>query len=101
VVGQETANSAKLIPAAFTRRLPNIAPGRSSYNAEVYIFWFMYVMPIVLKDCFENPFYYTHACALWDIMSITIQFTITRAEIEILRISIINWIRAYEKYVML
>ncbi|KAF9025387.1 hypothetical protein BDP27DRAFT_1158830, partial [Rhodocollybia butyracea] len=97
MIGEETASSAKLIPAAFTRRLPNIATERAAYNAEAYIFWFMYVMPIVLKDRFENPFYYTHACALRDIMSTTIQFTITKAEIETLRISIINWVRAYEK----
>lgn len=96
-IGRETANAAQLIPAAFVRRLPNIATERISYNAEAYIFWFMYVMPIVLKNRFENPFYYTHACALRDIMTVTCQFSITKTEIGVLRISIVNWIRAYEK----
>ncbi|KAJ4473974.1 hypothetical protein C8J55DRAFT_375496, partial [Lentinula edodes] len=96
-VGEETVNAVKDIPATFVRRLPNIATDRSSYTAESWVFWFMYLMPILLQNRFNNSVYYDHACHLRDIMVVSLQFTITLDEIEQMRRDIIKWIREYER----
>lgn len=43
-------DSMDFIPAAISRRLPNIASSRHSYNAEVRGFWLAYIAPFALKD---------------------------------------------------
>ncbi|KAF5346553.1 hypothetical protein D9757_014185 [Collybiopsis confluens] len=95
-IAQETEDAVKDIPAEFIRKLGNIVQNRSSFTAEGWFFWYIYLMPILLKDRFQDSKYYDHACALKDIIVASIQFTINRADVEVLRSNIINWIQAFE-----
>lgn len=96
-IGRETADAVKDIPSAFVRSLGNIAIDKSSFTAEAWGFWFMYLAPILLKDRFSNPKYYNHACDLVDIMKISIEFSLKFTEIDKLEEKIIKWVREYEK----
>ncbi|KAG2338582.1 hypothetical protein BDR05DRAFT_1004029 [Suillus weaverae] len=47
-IGAETADAVKDIPSAFVHVLCNIASDRSTFTAEAWGFWFMYLAPILL-----------------------------------------------------
>ncbi|KAI0071732.1 hypothetical protein K474DRAFT_1583312, partial [Panus rudis PR-1116 ss-1] len=95
-IGLETLEAMKLIPSAFVRALGNIAQDKSTYTAESWAFWFMYIAPSTLANRFEDNKYYTHAMDLIAIMKITLQYEITRAEVEDLREKCWRWVQQYE-----
>lgn len=96
-IGQETADAVKDIPAAFVRKLSNIATERSYFTAEAWCFWFMFLAPTLLKDRFPEAKYYDHMCDLVEIMKICLQFETTDAEIDNLEAKIIDWVEDYER----
>jgi hypothetical protein len=57
----------------------------------------MYIAPIVMYRWFEDVKYYNHICAIIDIMKITLQFSITHDEVNILEDKIINWVKLYKE----
>lgn len=97
-IAQETVEAVKDIPSAFVSAIPDLIKGRESWTAEIWAFWFMYVAPIVLRNRFQDDKYYVHMCDLITIMDITLQFEITRAELEDLRDRIITWVETYEEF---
>ncbi|KAF9063147.1 hypothetical protein BDP27DRAFT_1427198 [Rhodocollybia butyracea] len=96
-IGRKTADAVKDIPSAFVHRLPNIATDESLYTAESWSFWFMYLMPILMKDRFDDPVYYHHACGLKNIMFLSSKFTITRNKVNDLRKTIIEWVHEFKR----
>lgn len=96
-IGDETAAAMKLNPAAFVRRVPNIATELTQFTAEAWSFWFIHLAPILLRNRFANIKYYDHMCALGDIMKICLQFEITHEEINGLEEKIIDWVETYEE----
>lgn len=97
-IGNETAEATKSIPAAFVRALPNIAKDRSSFTAEAWCFWFVYLAPTLLKNRFQNNRYYQHLCEFTEIIKLCLRYSITRSEIDNdLEPRIINWVQDYEK----
>ena len=101
LIGQETEDAVKHIPSAFVRVLGNLAKDRSTFTAEAWCFWFMYLAPILLEGRFRKTKYYKHLLDLVQIMKICLQFSITHAEIDDLENRIIKWVAQYEKYVEL
>ncbi|KAG1745048.1 uncharacterized protein EDB91DRAFT_1236456 [Suillus paluster] len=97
-IGEETAAAIINIPAAFVRVLGNIADDHSSFTAESWSFWIIYLAPTLLRSCFLNAKYHKHLCELVWIMKKTLQFLITHAEIDELEWRIANWVVKYEKY---
>jgi hypothetical protein len=89
----ETANAVEHIPAQFVCFMAH-AP--HNFTAEVWCFWFVYLVPILLKGHFNHSKYHNHLCKLTHIIKTCIAFTITHAEIADLRRRIIAWIRTYE-----
>ncbi|KAI0662144.1 hypothetical protein C8Q70DRAFT_879661, partial [Cubamyces menziesii] len=69
-----------------------------AFTADIWAFWFMYVAPIVLRGRFADDKYHIHLCDFVNIMKATLQFEITRAELETLRNKIIIWVQQYEEY---
>ena len=98
-IGRETAAAVKDIPAAFVRRLTDIATDRGTYTAEAWCFWFMYLAPYILHSRFADQKYHRHLCDLVDIMKTCLQFEITENEIDELEVKIHNWVRLYEESV--
>jgi hypothetical protein len=97
-IGQETADAVKDIPASFVRVLGNIGEDRSSFTAESWAFWFIHLAPIVMRSRFKQEKYYTHMCALADIMKMTLKYEITIDEVTQLEQQIVDWVRTYERY---
>ncbi|KAG2135445.1 hypothetical protein DEU56DRAFT_392100, partial [Suillus clintonianus] len=97
-IGEETAAAVANIPAAFVRVLGNIADDHSSFTAESWSFWIIYLAPTLLRSRFPNAKYHKHLCELVWIMKKTLQFSITHAEIDELERRIANWVVKYEKY---
>jgi hypothetical protein len=52
--------SGDTIPSQFGARVPNLEKERSHMTAEAWSFWVMYIAPIVLRNRFTKPRYYTH-----------------------------------------
>jgi hypothetical protein len=96
-IGTETAEAVKSIPAAFVRVLPDIARDWSSFTAESWCFWFLYLAPTLLNGRFQHVKYYQHLCDFVDIVKTCLRFSITHQEIDELEKKIIRWIQDYEK----
>lgn len=96
-IGRETAMAVKNIPASFVRSLGNIAEDRSTFTAESYAFWFMYLAPHLLKNRFNDVKYYDHFVDLVKIMKLTSQLTITSMEIDELEVLCRTWVSQYER----
>jgi len=96
-VGEETAAATANIPAAFVRVLGNIADDHSSFTAESWSFWIIYLAPTLLRNRFPKSKYYKHLCDLVWIMKKTLQFSITHTEIDELEKRIAKWVVKYEK----
>jgi hypothetical protein len=96
-IGEETEAAVPEIPSSFVRSLKNIAVDRSGFTAESWCFWFVYLAPILLHGRFKKPKYYTHMCALVDIMKTTLKYSITSAELDRLEKKIIEWVQTYER----
>jgi hypothetical protein len=97
VVGKETAEAVRDIPAAFVRVLGNISDHQSTFTAESWGFWFMYLAPHLLKDRFQHPKYYNHMLQLVNIMKTMLKFDITLEELDTLERSVICWVTTFER----
>lgn len=96
VIGQETVDAVKDIPATFVRSLANLAEDSTYFTAEGWAFWFMYLAPILMQGRFDNK-YYKHLCDLSDIMKSCIKFSLSHTEIDNLEIRIAAWVQRYER----
>ncbi|EIN12023.1 hypothetical protein PUNSTDRAFT_62011, partial [Punctularia strigosozonata HHB-11173 SS5] len=96
-IGQETEDAVQYIPSAFVRKIGNIALDRSGMTAESYVFWFMYMAPSLLANCFKHRKYYDHYMELVEIMKYTLKYRYSRAYVTgSLRKKIAQWVQKYE-----
>ncbi|KAI9068860.1 hypothetical protein FKP32DRAFT_114346 [Trametes sanguinea] len=96
-IAAETTAAMQDIPSAFVSLVPDLINGRESFTAEIWAFWFMYLAPTLLYGRFADDKYYDHMMDLIAIMKKTLQFEITRIELEDLRQDIIRWVERYEE----
>ncbi len=97
-INTETQEAVKNIPSVFVGAIPDLIMQRDRWTADIWAFWFVYIAPIVMRRRFQHEKYYRHMCDLIDIIKKTLQYEITRAEIEDLRANIISWVERYEEY---
>lgn len=97
-IGQATANAGKTIPSAYGSRVPNIEKDRSNCSAEMWSFWTMYIGPVLLRQRFKKPKYYTHFIRLVELLHICLQFEYTDEDIEEVRAGFSQWVLNYEMY---
>src|ERR1700733_177505 len=96
-ISAATAASGSTIPSAFGARLPNPTTRRSSYSAEAWSFWALYVGPVLLRRRFRKQRYYAHFIRLVKLLQMCLQFEITTEEIKTIRDGFITWVKDYEK----
>ncbi|KAJ7655446.1 hypothetical protein B0H17DRAFT_941344 [Mycena rosella] len=96
-IATRTAAASDTIPSAFGSRVPNIGKDRPNVSAEMWSFWTLYLGPVLLRRQFANEKYYSHFIALVKLLNICLQFEITDAEIEEVRVGFIEWVRVYEE----
>lgn len=100
-IGVATADAGSTIPSAFGARPPNIVENKTARTAESWSFWALFLGPILLQRRFSKPQYYKHFIRLVKLLNICLQFEITPAEVEIVREGFIEWVKDYERYVLL
>ncbi|KAG8680797.1 hypothetical protein FRC09_017967 [Ceratobasidium sp. 395] len=83
-IGKLTAKATKTIPGFFVGTLPDIAKDGNLYKAEGHGFWIQYLAPILLADRLPEPYYGS------------LQWSITRTEIDELEQMIFRWVTQYE-----
>jgi hypothetical protein len=96
-IGAATADAGSTIPSVFGIRPPNIAKHKSSYSAEAWSFWTLYLGPVLLRRRFRNQRYYKHFIELVKLLQLCLQFEITTEEVQTVRDGFINWVEDYEK----
>ena len=96
-IGHETAAAVQDIPASFMRVLSNIASDRSLFTVESWCFWFVHLAPILLENRFMKKKYYDHMCELGNIMKMTLQFKITKVEVDDIEVRLVQWVNNYER----
>ena len=94
-IGLKTMVAYKTIPSDFVSVMPDIMT--TKYKAEYWSFWCQYLRPLLLQDCFPNANYYWHFLDLIGIIKQCLQFMINEQEIDDLQISIIKWVKEYER----
>ena len=96
-IGEETVTAIRYIPASFVHVLGNIAEDRSTFTAEAWGFWFMYLALSLLKGRFQQDKYYEHMLLLVNLMKKMVQFELTRAEVDEIEEGLIKWVTLYER----
>lgn len=99
-IGAETVRANATIPAAFGRRIPNIAEDRTYFTAEAYVVWFTLYAPILLRNRFPRLKYYKHFRLLIGIINRCLAIDTTQEERNSLRQDIVKWYAEYEKLVL-
>jgi hypothetical protein len=95
-IGVETAASGSNIPSAFGARPPNIATNKAAYSADAWLFWTLYLGPVLLRQCFSKRRYYNHFIQLVKLLHMCLQFQITIEEIKTIQMGFIKWVEDYE-----
>ena len=96
-IGKATANAGSSIPSSYGCRVPDIAKDHSYYSADMWSFWTTFLGPVLLRRRFQCPKYYTHFIHLVHLLNICLQFEITNAQIEEVRLGFIQWVKDYEE----
>jgi len=96
-IAAATAAAGSTIPSAFGARPPNPATQRSSYSAEAWSIWTLYLGPVLLRRRFRKQRYYKHFIELVKLLRLCLQFEITTEEIQTIRGGFIDWVGDYEK----
>jgi hypothetical protein len=96
-IGEATAASGSTIPSAFGARPPNIAKDKKAKTAETKSFWLLYLGPVLLRRRFTRPIYYTHFVELIKLVTLCLQFEISRDELKTIRTGFQTWVTEYER----
>ncbi|KAA1474205.1 hypothetical protein DENSPDRAFT_860222 [Dentipellis sp. KUC8613] len=96
-IGEATAASGSTIPGCYGAHPPNFIKDKSATTADTWSFWTLYIGPILLYKRFRDEKYYRHFIKLVKLLNICLQFTVTRAEIEVIREGFIDWVKEYEE----
>ena len=89
--------SGDTIPSQFGARTPNLDKERSHMTAEAWSFWVMYIAPIILRDRFTKPRYYTHFMKLVHLIHLCLSYDMKASDINAIRIGFQEWVVEYEK----
>ena len=98
-IGATTAASRSTMPSSYGAAIPNIATDRSTFSAETWSQWALFVGPVVLNGRFPNKRYYNHFCNLVRLITLCLKFEISQGDVAQIRHGFIDWVKKYEEYV--
>lgn len=98
-IGARTAASKTTIPSAFGVPVPNIAQQQGQMTSEMYSNWTLFIAPIVLRNRFEQPIYYTHFMRLVQLLKMCLEFEITEEMLDQIDGGFRSWVVDYERYI--
>ena len=81
-IGAATAKSSDLIPSVYSARLASISGDRSTFTADNYSFWALYIGPVLLQKKFNHSCYYEHFVQLVQLLHLCLKFEYTTSDIK-------------------
>lgn len=96
-IGAAAAASQSTMPSSYGTPVPNIATNRSTFSAEAWSQWALFVGPIVLNGRFPNRKYYDHFCDLVRLINLCLKFEFSKDDISEIRHGFIQWVQKYER----
>ena len=100
-IGETTAASQSTMPSSYRATVPNIAIDRSTFSAEAWSQWALFVGPVVLNGWFPHRKYYDHFCDLTVLINLCLRFEFSKDDLLKIRVGFIEWVKKYERYVMI
>ncbi|KIK95204.1 hypothetical protein PAXRUDRAFT_141248 [Paxillus rubicundulus Ve08.2h10] len=70
----------------------------STFTAEAWGFWFMYLAPILLKGQFQEDKYYNHMLKLPDLIKLMVKLELQDKEVVVIENGLIEWVEYYYQY---
>ena len=92
--GVATALACDTIPSVYSARMGSVAQDNSTFTADNYSFWALYIGPVLLQRKFKEARYYDHFVQL---IHICLKFEYTASDIRSIQDGFINWVVAYER----
>jgi len=96
-VGAEGTASGSTIPSVYSHRIPDVSKKGSYLSADMWSFWTLYLAPVLLRNHFKKPKYFTHFIELVHLLHICMQFEISAVEIEELQTGFKKWVEDYQR----
>lgn len=96
-IGAATAASHSTMPSSYGAAVPNIATDRSTFSAEAWSQWALFVGPVVLNGRFPNRKYYEHFCDLVKLINLCLKFELSKGDLSDIRNGFVDWVEKYEK----
>ena len=96
-IGVATKKSGDTIPSAYGARVQDIARDRSTFTADNYSFWILYIAPVLLQGKFKDAKYYNHFIELVILLHICLQFELTISDVTKIRNGFQAWVKKYEE----
>ena len=96
-IGEATAISSDTIPSAYSARIRNIAGDRSTFTAENYSFWAVFIAPVLLQNKFIHPEYYHHFVKLVKLIILCLKFDYSAGDVSDIQNGFVEWVVKYEQ----
>jgi len=100
-IGTTATASRSTMPSSYGAAVPNVATDRSTFSAEAWSQWALFVGPVVLNGCSPHRRYYDHFCDLIKLINFCLKFEFSKEDISKIREGFIRWVKKYEEYVSL
>jgi len=97
-IGADGLSSMSTIPSAYSPHIPDVSKKGSYLSADMWSFWIQYLAPVLLRNQFKKPEYFTHFIELVRLLRICLQFEISASEIQELRTGFKKWVEDYKRY---
>ena len=97
-IGRATAESCDTIPSVYSARLGSISGDRSTFSADNYSFWALYIGPVLLQRKFNRQCYYDHFVMLVRLLLLCLQFEYSSEDVKTIRDGFVAWVNTYESY---
>jgi hypothetical protein len=97
-ISDDIVHSGKWIPTSIARNINVPLDNRSSWTAQTWSFFLMYLGPILLQGRLPNP-YYRHFVQLSAIARSLTRVVIPRTDVAALHRQLGEWVRSFEKFV--
>lgn len=98
-IGKATQEAGRTTPGAYRPAIPDLSEDGVRITADMYSFWAQFLGPVLLEKAFPKRRVYEHFVKLVTIITRCLRFSITLAELGVLRQDIIDWVETYEKCV--
>ena len=96
-IGAATSMASNTIPSAYSARLGSISGDRSTFTADNYSFWALYIGPVLLQRRFQKQCYYNHFVQLICLINICLKFEYSVVDLKAISEGFVNWVLTYER----